>query len=378
MHRRELRRQALQFAREKEVLAAKLQDLVSRQSASAAAAGSPNRRRSTLLTQQRVALEATEMQQWREQQDFESKHALDAARIAQLEEALCEAKAKADKGREREVELMGQIAELKEKVAERDERLLAAASAPPPLSLPAAVTPSRAPVASASAAALCLSPQHTSTSSTLASRVLSPSVARHPSSPAPCASRSEAALASAEAQVVQLQQALQRRQQEVESLHAQLVLAQDALAAPEEAAAAAQLMVDALQLRLQECQAQKDAAAAAASAALALAEQQQQHADAKIMQLQATVSEFQVEAASAAAAIAELQEACSCAQQSTEFHSDRAQQLQLELAEARDHVQAATEQHQLLTQQVILIQLRAMHHPSHVTDHLTETISRCH
>ncbi len=50
------------------MLAAKLQDLVTRQAATAAAPCSPNRRRSTLLTQQRVALEAAEMQQWREQQ----------------------------------------------------------------------------------------------------------------------------------------------------------------------------------------------------------------------------------------------------------------------------------------------------------------------
>jgi hypothetical protein len=198
-YNRELRRQALQFAREKEVLASKLQDVVTRQTAAAAASSSsPSRRRSTLLTQQRVALEASEMQQWREQQEFESKLASAAAHIAELQSALEEAKDKADKGREKEVELMALVADLKEKMAQQEELKLAAAS-------PAAAalhTPSKTP-STAAAAALCLSPPRTGPSSSLPSRVMSP----FPPSPSLTSSRSEAALAAAEAQVAQVSHA---------------------------------------------------------------------------------------------------------------------------------------------------------------------------
>ncbi len=208
-YNRELRRQALQFAREKEVLATKLQDVVTRQAATAAAAAggssSPNRRRSTLLTQQRVALEACEMQQWREQQEFESKQASAAARIAELEGALAEAKDRADKSKDKEVDLMAIVADLKERVAERDERILAAGSPPP--SAAALQTPSKTkiPFNSNTAAVLCLSPQIVgSLSSSAPLRVMSPSVTRPPPSPSHSTSRSDAALAAAEAQVVQV------------------------------------------------------------------------------------------------------------------------------------------------------------------------------
>jgi hypothetical protein len=193
---RELRRQALQFAREKEVLAAKLQDMVTRQAASASS-NSPNRRRSTLLTQQRVALEAAEMQQWREQQEFESKHTADAARIAELEAALAVAKDKAEQGKEKEVQLMKQIAELKESVAQRDEQLLALAECAVEAPVVHSLTPSKALFNTSATAALCLSP-----CSSLTSRVMSPSATRPP--PSPCTSRSDAALAAAEAQIAQV------------------------------------------------------------------------------------------------------------------------------------------------------------------------------
>jgi hypothetical protein len=200
-YNRELRRQALQFAREKEVLAVKLQDIVTRQTAAAAGCSSPSRRRSTLLTQQRVALEAAEMQQWREQQEFESKQASAAARISQLEAALAEASDKADKGRNKEVELMAVIADLKEALAQRDEHILAASTLPAPC-VTALITPSKAHVNS-SPAVLCLSPQITGTSN-LPSRVMSPSASRPPPSPSLTSSRSEAALAAAEAQIAQV------------------------------------------------------------------------------------------------------------------------------------------------------------------------------
>jgi hypothetical protein len=200
-YNRELRRQALQFAREKEVLAVKLQDVVTRQTAAAAGCSSPSRRRSTLLTQQRVALEAAEVQQWREQQEFESKHASAAARISQLEVALAEASDKADKSRNKEVELMAVIADLKEALAQRDEHILAASTLPAPC-VAALLTPSKAHVNS-SPAVLCLSPQSTGTSS-LPSRVMSPSASRPPPSPSLTSSRSEAALAAAEAQIAQV------------------------------------------------------------------------------------------------------------------------------------------------------------------------------
>lgn len=200
-YNRELRRQALQFAREKEVLAAKLQDVVTRQAAAAAGCSSPSRRRSTLLTQQRVALEAAEMQQWREQQEFESKQASAAARISELEAALAEASDKADKGRNKEVELMAVIADLKEALAQRDEQILAAATLPEPCVAPL-LTPSKAHVNS-SPAVLCLSPQITGTSN-LPSRVMSPAASRPPPSPSLASSRSEAALAAAEAQIAQV------------------------------------------------------------------------------------------------------------------------------------------------------------------------------
>jgi hypothetical protein len=193
---RELRRQALQFAREKEVLAAKLQDMVTRQAASASS-NSPNRRRSTLLTQQRVALEAVEMQQWREQQEFESKHTADAARIAELEAALAVAKEKAEQGKEKEVQLMKQIAELKDSVAQRDEQLLALAECAAEAPVAQSLTPSKALFNTSATAALCLSP-----CSSLTSRVMSPSATRPP--PSPCTSRSDAALAAAEAQIAQV------------------------------------------------------------------------------------------------------------------------------------------------------------------------------
>jgi hypothetical protein len=190
---RELRRQALQFAREKEVLAAKLQDMCTRQAATGSS-NSPNRRRSTLLTQQRVALEAAEMQQWREQQEFESKHASDAARIAELEGALAVAKEKAEQGKEKEVQLMQQIAELKESVAQRDELLATSTVEVPVAQSP---RPPKAPFNSSATSSLCLSP-----CSSLPSRVMSPSATRPP--PSPCTSRSDAALAAADAQIAQV------------------------------------------------------------------------------------------------------------------------------------------------------------------------------
>jgi hypothetical protein len=203
-YNRELRRQALQFAREKEVLAAKLQDVVTRQTAAAAAgSNSPSRRRSTLLTQQRVALEAAEMQQWREQQEFESKLASATAHIAELQGALAEAKESADMSRQKEVELMALVADLKDRVAQQEERILAAASPAAPaaaaLHTPSKTT-SKAPLTGTAAAALCLSPTRIAPSPSLLSRVMSPC----PPSPSLASSRSDAALAAAEAQVAQV------------------------------------------------------------------------------------------------------------------------------------------------------------------------------
>jgi multidrug efflux pump subunit AcrA (membrane-fusion protein) len=140
------------------------------------------------------------MQQWRELQDFESKLASAAARIAELEAEVSDAHEKADKCKEREAELLGQVAGLKERVVQLDEQL-AASSAAASSALPS--TP-HVPVSAltASAAALCLSPQHNGCGSSTSFRIMSPVCTRPPRSP--CSARSDAALAAAEAQVAQV------------------------------------------------------------------------------------------------------------------------------------------------------------------------------